>query len=165
MHPQEPVVEPISRRNALVGVGLLGAGLPVLAACGDDSGDTGGGATPTSDSPETASSSATPGEGSGATEQPEAEGLVAAADVPVGGGVILADAKLVVTQPAKGDFKAFSSTCTHRGCTVAEVTETIDCPCHGSMFSLEDGSVQGGPAPAPLPETAVKVQGGEVVRA
>ncbi len=90
---------------------------------------------------------------------------MAAADVPVGGGVILEDAKLVVTQPAKGDFEAFSSTCTHRGCTVAEVTETIDCPCHGSMLSLEDGSVQGGPAPVALPETAVEVQGGEVVRA
>jgi Rieske Fe-S protein len=163
-------VEAISRRNALAGAGLLGVGLPVLAACGDDSGDTGGSATETSDRPETGSSSATPTEESsateesGATEQPEVEGLVAAADVPVGGGVILADAKLVVTQPAKGEFKAFSSTCTHRGCRVAKVTETIDCRCHGSMFSLEDGSVQGGPAPAPLPETPVKVRRGEVVR-
>ena len=42
---------------------------------------------------------------------------------------------------------------------------TIDCPCHGSTFSVEDGSVQGGPAPSPLPETRVEVQGGEVVRA
>ena len=61
---------------------------------------------------------------------------MAAADVLAVGGVILEDAKLTVTQPAQGDFEAFSSTCTHRGCTVAEVTET-----------------------------AVEVQGGEVVRA
>ena len=80
---------------------------------------------------------------------------MAAADVPVGGGVILDKEKLVVTQPEAGTFKAFSSTCTHQGCTVTKVADgTIDCPCHGSTFSVEDGSVQGGPAPSPLPETA-----------
>lgn len=160
-------MEPISRRNALAGAGLVGVGLPALAACGDDSGDS----TSTPDTPETTSSSAAPTEESSptekesATEQPEVEGLVAVADVPVGGGVILTDPKLVVTQPAKGDFRAFSSTCTHRGCTVTTVSETINCACHGSVYSLEDGSVQGGPAPAPLPETAVKVQSGQVVEA
>ncbi len=160
----------ISRRQALAGAGLAGVAVPVLAACGDDGGepggDTGGTRAPSSGTPEAGPSSATAGEKSDATQAPEVEGLVAAADVPVGGGVILADPKLVVTQPAKGDFRAFSSTCTHRGCTVNTVLDgTINCRCHGSSFSIEDGSVRGGPAPAPLAATAVAVEGGEVVRA
>ncbi len=73
-------------------------------------------------------------------------GLAATADVPVGGGVILADPALVITQPTAGDFKAFSSICTHQGCAVAEVTANeIVCPCHGSKFSATDGSVLTGP--------------------
>ena len=34
--PEEPTVEPISRRQTLAGAGLIGVGLPVLAACGGD---------------------------------------------------------------------------------------------------------------------------------
>jgi energy-coupling factor transporter ATP-binding protein EcfA2 len=40
--------------------------------------------------------------------------LAATADVAVGGGVIVAD-KYVITQPVKGEFKAFSAICTHQG--------------------------------------------------
>ena len=156
-------MEPISRRQTLVGVGLVGVGLPVLTACGGSSGDTTSSGPAASTGPATPSGAGTPSEsGSG----PANPGLVAAADVPVGGGVILAGEKLVVTQPEEGTFKAFSSTCTHQGCTVTEVADgTIDCPCHGSTFSVEDGSVRGGPAPSPLPATAVTVRGGAVVRA
>ena len=87
-------------------------------------------------------------------------GLASTADVPVGGGLILADQDLVITQPAAGTFKGFSATCTHTGCTVNEVTGgTINCPCHGSMYAIADGSVAGGPAPRPLPAKNVKVTG------
>jgi Rieske Fe-S protein len=86
--------------------------------------------------------------------------------VPVGSGVILSDQKVVVTQPTKGDFKAFSAICTHQGCLVSNVSGgTISCPCHGSQYSVKDGSVIGGPAPAPLPAVKVAVKGGEVVKA
>jgi len=154
-------VEPISRRQTLAGAGLIGVGLPVLAACGGDS----GGDTTSSGTPE-ASTSATSKESTTEPSSAAVQGLVPAADVPVGGGVILDDEKLVVTQPESGTFKAFSSTCTHQGCTVTTVADgTINCPCHGSKYSVEDGSVQGGPAPSPLPETAVEVKGGEIVRA
>ena len=163
-------MEAVSRRRALAGAGLVGVAAPVLAACGDDGGDSGRGAagSPSSSSgtPETASSSATPSDETAASDAPQVEGLVATADVPVGGGVILDDLALVVTQPARGDFRAFSSTCTHRGCTVTTVLEgTINCRFHGSRVSIEDGSVQGGPAPAPLTATEVEVEGGQVVRA
>jgi nitrite reductase/ring-hydroxylating ferredoxin subunit len=90
--------------------------------------------------------------------------LAAVADVPVGGGLVLAAQGIVLTQPVAGTIKGFSATCTHQGCTVAEVTGgTINCPCHGSKFAVADGAVTAGPAPSPLPEKAVTIQGGSVV--
>jgi Rieske Fe-S protein len=95
-----------------------------------------------------------------------APALVAVADVPVGGGVVLAAQSLVVTQPAAGTFKAFDATCTHQGCIVNEVKGgTINCPCHGSKFAVADGAPTAGPAKKPLPEKAVTVQGSAVVLA
>ncbi|WP_447645989.1 Rieske (2Fe-2S) protein [Nocardioides zeae] len=92
--------------------------------------------------------------------------LVATGDVPVGGGVILDEQKIVVTQPSAGEFKAFSSTCTHRSCQVTRVEEgSIVCLCHNSLFSVEDGSVQEGPADEPLPAVDVDVAGDDVVLA
>jgi Rieske Fe-S protein len=97
---------------------------------------------------------------------PAGDGSVLAAvdDVPVGGGVVLADRDVVVTQPVPGTFKAFSATCTHQGCAVSEVTNgTINCPCHGSRFAVADGSVTAGPASTPLPEKTVAVRDNVVV--
>jgi Rieske Fe-S protein len=92
--------------------------------------------------------------------------LVSTADVPVGGGVVLAAQGLVVTQPTAGTFKAFSATCTHQGCTVNEVAGgTINCPCHGSKFAVADGKPKAGPAKKPLPAKAVAVQGSSIVLA
>jgi nitrite reductase/ring-hydroxylating ferredoxin subunit len=90
--------------------------------------------------------------------------LAAVADVPVGGGIVLAAQALVVTQPEAGTFKAFSAVCTHQGCTVNEVAGgTINCPCHGSKFAVADGAPTAGPAQKPLPETAVAVAGSSIV--
>jgi Rieske Fe-S protein len=87
-------------------------------------------------------------------------------DVPVGGGKIYADQKVVVTQPAAGQFKGFSAVCTHQGCTVADVSGgLIHCPCHGSTFHVADGTVAGGPAMAPLPPKQISVSGGEITLA
>jgi len=92
--------------------------------------------------------------------------LAKTADVPVGGGKILPDQKIVVTQPTGGAFKAFSAVCTHQGCTVASVEGgTINCPCHGSKFAIADGSVAGGPAPSPLPARNIRVDGDSIVLA
>ncbi len=95
-----------------------------------------------------------------------APALAAVADVPVGGGVVLADQGLVVTQPVAGTFKAFSATCTHQGCAVSEVADgAIVCTCHGSKFAVADGTPTAGPARTALPETPVAVQGNSIVRA
>ena len=127
-----------TRRGVVRAAAAAGVAMPLLAACGADEAADGG---------------AGPGSASGPA-------TVAAADVPVGGGAILAAAKVVVTQPSEGDFKAFTAVCTHQGCAVAEIASgQITCPCHGSAFSIEDGSVVAGPAPEPLAEKTVEVKG------
>ncbi|MEV0459218.1 Rieske (2Fe-2S) protein [Catellatospora methionotrophica] len=84
-------------------------------------------------------------------------------DIPVGGGKIYSTALVVVTQPVAGDFKAFTSICTHWGCQVAEVeNDQIICRCHGSRFSAADGSVVLGPATLPLGPKAVTVKDGQI---
>lgn len=138
-----PVTEPGStRRSLLRSAAAGGVALPLLAACG--SGDAG----------------ATPGPDVAAAGPV----TVPAADVPVGGGTILADAMVVVTQPEAGTFKAFSAVCTHQGCPVQSISDgQIACPCHGSHFAIQDGSVVSGPAPKPLPALPVTQDGASVV--
>ena len=104
------------------------------------------------------------GSGSGAAAAPAA--LASTSDVPVGGGKILTDKKIVITQPQSGAFHAFSAVCTHAGCTVGSVSGgTINCPCHGSRFNITTGAVVNGPAASPLPAVSIKVQGTSIVQA
>jgi Rieske Fe-S protein len=84
--------------------------------------------------------------------------------VPVGGGVINASALFVVTQPTAGQFKAFSATCTHQGCTVTKVVDgMIDCPCHQSQFDISTGApTSSSQARSPLPAKSATVSGDSV---
>ncbi|MCZ0989953.1 Rieske (2Fe-2S) protein [Streptomyces diastatochromogenes] len=94
---------------------------------------------------------------------PGSQDLTKTGAVPEGGGKIFKDQKVVVTQPTKGEFKAFSAICTHMGCTVNQVADgTIDCPCHGSKYHIADGSVAHGPATKPLPPKTIKVEGNSI---
>jgi Rieske Fe-S protein len=69
----------------------------------------------------------------------------------------------VITQPTAGDFKAFSAVCTHEGCVVAKIVgKDIDCTCHGSQFSITDGSVLKGPATKPLESLSISTKGEEI---
>lgn len=90
--------------------------------------------------------------------------LAKTSDVPVGGGVILTDKKIVVTQPTEGTFKAFSAICTHQGFTVTSVeNDVINCNHHGSEYNAATGAVKRGPAQAALSEVAIKVSGTSVL--
>ncbi|MFD5080971.1 Rieske (2Fe-2S) protein [Streptomyces sp. NPDC058371] len=92
--------------------------------------------------------------------------LAKTTDIPVGGGKIFKDQKIVVTQPDKGEFKAFSAVCTHAGCTVGSVSDgTINCPCHGSKYRIADASVAHGPATRPLPAEKIAVEGNSIRQA
>ena len=87
-----------------------------------------------------------------------------ASEIPVGGGKIYTAAKVVVTRPSHGQFKAFSAVCTHVGCIMSKVADgTIDCPCHGSEFKITNGAVVTGPAPSPLPAKKIKIVSGQVI--
>jgi nitrite reductase/ring-hydroxylating ferredoxin subunit len=65
-----------------------------------------------------------------------------------------------------GRIRAISDRCSHRGCALhdGEINdgETVTCPCHGSTFSLEDGSVLRGPATSPQPSFEVRTANGKV---
>ncbi|WP_431040971.1 Rieske (2Fe-2S) protein [Streptomyces sp. P1-3] len=129
-----------TRRTVVAAVGAAGLAA-ALAACGDD------------------------GDGGGGSKDAGGE-LGRTGEIPEGGGKIFKDQMVVVTQPSKGEFKAFSAECTHSQCPVTEVTGgTINCPCHGSKFSIADGSVQDGPARRPLPPAKVTVKGDTITLA
>jgi Rieske Fe-S protein len=145
----------LSRRRALTGAAVGGLSLPLLAACGGGSSGAPG---------------ATQGGSTSSGGSSNAALLTTASAVPVGGGVILGQQNVVVTQPTKGQFQGFSATCTHQGCILATVSAgTINCGCHGSQFSITDGSNVAGPlgspagSVAPLPKVPVKLQGNDVV--
>ena len=159
----EPSVPASSRRTLLACAGAACAA--VLAGCARYNSNNGGvadGAPAQGSSPPAASTSTS--SGAAAPNGPSA--LAKTADVPVGGGKILADKKIVITQPKAGSFDAFTAVCTHQGCIVGSVAGgTINCPCHGSKFSIANGSVVNGPATSPLAPVSIKVQGTSIVQA
>ena len=147
----ESVLPEVTRRSAFGAVGG-GALVGVVTACGgDQAADDGNG---------------TDG-GNGSGEPGDTDSPIATTDeVPVGEGTIFSDHEVVVTQPEEGTFRAFSTSCTHEGCPVDEVADgEIACPCHGSRFSIEDGSPTEGPADSPLEEVEIRVDGDDIVLA
>jgi len=147
-----------TRRAVLLGAGAVGtAGL--LAACGggsDQNAAPGGGENAVAPATEEAGGAPT------SADAVQAESVPASA-IPVGGGTIFPDKTLVVTQPTQGDFKAFDATCTHQQCLVGSVDGgLITCPCHGSQFRINDGTVARGPATRPLTAKHTTVSGDQV---
>jgi Rieske Fe-S protein len=151
-----------TRRGVLAGVGLVGlAG--AVSAC-SSGGSSSSGTTGTGTAPTSAATSAEAQSGGGSGSGANANVLAPTSAIPVGSGKIFAAEKVVVTQPSSGEFKGFSAVCTHMGCIVNQISNgTIDCPCHGSQFSIKDGSVVGGPAPSPLPTESIKQIGNNIV--
>ncbi|MGW4277711.1 Rieske (2Fe-2S) protein [Streptomyces seoulensis] len=141
-----------ARRTVVAAVG--GAGLALgLGACGSGGSDGAGGAGGSGGGPSSGAGAA--GSGGGV--------LARTTDIPEGGGKVFAAQGVVVTQPVKGRFEAFSSACTHQGCAVNRVADgVISCPCHRSEFSAADGSVRKGPATRPLPAKGISVTGSEI---
>ena len=70
----------------------------------------------------------------------------------------------IVVHLPSGEFRAFSATCTHLGCTVQyrKDLELIWCACHNGTFDLSGRNV-GGPPPRPLDAFDATVHDDEVV--
>ncbi|MDA0638922.1 Rieske (2Fe-2S) protein [Nonomuraea sp. MCN248] len=152
-----------TRRAVMFGAG--GAGLAaVLSACagyGSPVAEPAGDSTDSADSADSLEEPAEDEPTKPAKKKPKA--LADTSDIPSGQGKIFKSQDVVVTQPSEGEFRAFSATCTHQGCAVASVSNgVINCPCHGSQFSIEDGSVVQGPASEPLAEKKINVSGGKI---
>jgi Rieske Fe-S protein len=138
-----------SRRTIMSGIVGVGVGVPLLAACGSDDSESSSGGS--------GSGSGDGGSDSGASKS---GALGKTSEVPVGGAKIFKTEKVMVSQPSKGEFKAFSTVCTHQGCPITRIEgKEIECNCHGSRFAVADGSVANGPASKPLKELKVTVKG------
>lgn len=144
----------MERRTVLLTGGALAAAGVVAACSGEQTAEEVVGQAP-----------ATPED----VSEPEASatgapGTLTTGDIPVGGGVVLQDERIVVTQPTAGTFAAFTAVCPHQGCLVSEVADNeILCPCHDSLFSAENGDVIRGPALEGLAAAAIAVDGDSVI--
>jgi nitrite reductase/ring-hydroxylating ferredoxin subunit len=136
-----------NRRIVFQGLGALGVAVALAGCAGDDGGDEGG------------------DEGGGNDVESGAE-LTTTDQVPVGGGIVLTDQKVVVTQPSKGEFKAYTAVCTHQQLLVTSVEDgVIHCDNHGSEYDAATGDVSRGPAPSALAAVAITVDGDRIVTA
>jgi Rieske Fe-S protein len=143
-----PDHHPLLRRRTLAGAVTAGLALPARAACSGDGGT------------QVATDPNTPGGSTSRTPGGNTDAFAQTSDIEVGGGTIYPDAQVVITQPTEGDFKCFTAVCTHQGCIVSSVSDgSIHCDCHGSAFSIKDGSVVNGPATQPLAAEDFSVDG------
>ena len=156
-----------SRRIVFQGLSALGVAA-VLAGCGGEESAqpraTASSPTdPTSPGPSKAPPSRNPKE---THKGPGPDALATTDEIPVGGGIVLTDARIVITQPQRGEFRAFSAVCTHEGQTVGRVEDnTITCLFHGSQYDAASGDVTTGPATAGLAPLKIAVKSGSIVRA
>jgi cytochrome b6-f complex iron-sulfur subunit len=175
---EEEALEKISRERFIrLGTALgVGAACASLVACGGVASSSGGGGSgggkSSGDYGGGNSNGGNSGGGSKASSggDAKASGVAIASESQVapGSAFTFKDSgnPAVLIHLKNGDFVAYSAVCTHQGCTVAYKGGKLACPCHGSVFDPAKGAeVVAGPAPSPLPEIPVKVEGDEVVRA
>ncbi|MCS6712269.1 Rieske (2Fe-2S) protein [Brachybacterium sp. EF45031] len=72
---------------------------------------------------------------------------------------------VLVVRGSGDDLRGLSGYCTHNGCALTVAGKELDCPCHGSRFDATTGDVLSPPAPSPLPEVPLTVEGGMVRKA
>jgi nitrite reductase/ring-hydroxylating ferredoxin subunit len=150
-----------SRRTVMSGIVGVGVGVPILAACGAEDSESPEGGSGGDAGGDTGGDTGGDSGGSGAA----ASGAIGkTSEVPVGGAKIFKGKKVMVSQPSEGEFKAFSTICTHEKCPIFKVDgDEIECNCHFSRFAIADGSVAKGPATEPLKELKVTVEGDDLI--
>ena len=74
------------------------------------------------------------------------------------------DKRIVIARSEDG-YVAFDDRCTHRGGSLAGgsmICGTVQCPWHGSQFSVKDGSVKAGPAKMPVVTYPLRQENGKL---
>lgn len=71
---------------------------------------------------------------------------------------------LIIIRTSNTEYTVLSKVCTHQGCTVSynASSNQLPCPCHGSVFSISGGVVNG-PASQNLKTYSAKVEGSNLV--
>jgi Rieske Fe-S protein len=155
----------LTRRHVLAATGAVGAA-GVLAACSSTNANDAVNAAKSAAGQAQSAAQSAASQAASAVQSAASEvagKLASVTDIPVGGGTVFEQAKVVVTQPTAGQFNAFTAVCPHQGCLVNSVADNqISCPCHGSVFSAEDGSVIKGPATQGLAKAGINVSGGDI---
>jgi nitrite reductase/ring-hydroxylating ferredoxin subunit len=78
--------------------------------------------------------------------------------------VVVEDTPVLLLRAGENLF-AIHDRCSHRGCSLSDGEvegEEIVCSCHGSRFSLRDGSLRHGPATSPQPAFETRQQDGRI---
>jgi nitrite reductase/ring-hydroxylating ferredoxin subunit/uncharacterized membrane protein len=89
-------------------------------------------------------------------------------DAALGDGALQAveaGGEAIVLARRHGQVYALADTCAHRGGSLADGElegDCVQCPLHGSLFRLDDGSVERGPSAYPQPVYDVRVQNGKI---
>src|SRR3954470_23131844 len=76
-----------------------------------------------------------------------------------------ADGQAIVLARRGGAVYALADRCAHRGGSLADgelAGDCVECPLHGSLFRLADGSVERGPSAYPQPVYDVRVANGRI---
>ncbi len=149
--------------NAVKGRPAAGVSQAIGAATGGGGGSSGAAAG--------SGGSGAAGGSSGASAG--AKALAKLDSITVGGAVPLAngpDSPAWLIRLQQQEVVCYNAVCTHAGCLVEwdQGNKLLVCPCHGSVFNpAKGGVVESGPAPAPLQQYKVSIDGttGEVVQA
>lgn len=64
----------------------------------------------------------------------------------------------------ENEYVAYLQRCTHLSCPVHfnAANRHIECPCHNGVFDAATGQVLEGPPPRPLPQIALRIEGGKI---
>jgi Rieske Fe-S protein len=68
---------------------------------------------------------------------------------------------ILLIKTSESSFAALSTECMHLGCQVRMQRTVLRCPCHGSVYDLK-GGVLNGPTERPLNSFPVQIQGSQV---
>jgi Rieske Fe-S protein len=92
-----------------------------------------------------------------------------AAEIPVGSSAIFQyptpSDPCVLIRTGEDAYVAYSRICTHAACPVfyQASDNVLACPCHGGVYSVEDGRVLQGPPPRALPRITLERRGATLV--